>query len=100
MITGARRGMLRSTAPTIVAPGASCTVELRRGSLWIAPDLWKTHRARFPQGRWTALKNAPPTRSTRHSHFCVLERKEHRPYPDAAVKQEDQKTAVVVASLR
>ena len=20
---------------------------------WIAPDLWKTHRTRFPQGPWT-----------------------------------------------
>jgi hypothetical protein len=26
---------------------------LMRSSLWIAPDLWKTHRTRFPQGRWT-----------------------------------------------
>jgi hypothetical protein len=26
---------------------------MMRGSLWIVPDLWKTHRTRFPQGRWT-----------------------------------------------
>jgi hypothetical protein len=36
-----------SSAPTIVDSGPSGTVELTRGSLWIAPDLWKTHHA-FP----------------------------------------------------
>ena len=33
----------------LTARGAS----LRRGSLWIVPDLWKTPRTRFPRGRWT-----------------------------------------------
>ena len=35
-------------------------------SLWIVPELWKTHRTRFPHARWTRTERAP-TRSTRRT---------------------------------
>src|SRR5262249_7109996 len=45
------RGCYPPTRPALVAPAGSCTVEparadalLMRGSLWIAPDLWKTQK--------------------------------------------------------
>jgi len=75
MIGGHRPGVLevdslddRRSWGILNSRANAARASLRRSSLWIVPDLWKTHRTRFPQGRWTALKNAPPTRSTRHSH--------------------------------
>ena len=56
----------------IVAPGAADAVAGDTKSLWIAPDLWKTHRTRFPQGPWTRAERAP-TRST--GIALLLERK-------------------------
>jgi len=50
----------------IVAPGAAHAVVFATKSLWIAPDLWKTPRTRFPQGLWTRTERAP-TRSTGRS---------------------------------
>jgi hypothetical protein len=52
----------------IVAPGAANAVSLDTKSLWIAPDLWKTLRTRFPQGLWTRRERAP-TRSTGHPYL-------------------------------
>lgn len=54
--------------PPIVAPPGSYAVDRRHGGLWILPDLWKTPRARFPQGPWTARQTAPPTGSTGRHH--------------------------------
>jgi len=31
-----------------------------RGGLWTVPELWKTHRPRFPQARWTAQRTRRP----------------------------------------
>jgi DNA replication protein DnaC len=56
-------GYRRSARCARVVPGASYAVANRRRGLWIVPDLWKTHRPRFPQvlGRRTerAAHNAP-----------------------------------------
>jgi hypothetical protein len=60
------KGCCRSTHSAIVAPGGSWTVALGRGSLWVAPDLWKTHTTRFPQGRWT--HRTRPHARTRRTH--------------------------------
>jgi hypothetical protein len=51
--------------PEIVAPEAANAAVREEKSLWIAPDLWKTPKARFPQGPWTRrTERAAPTRST------------------------------------
>ena len=44
----------------IVAPGADNAVVFDAKSLWIAPELWKTQSARFPQARWTAHRTRRP----------------------------------------
>jgi hypothetical protein len=59
----------------IVAPGAAHAVAFSAKSLWIVPDLWKTHRTRFPQGPWTRTERAP-TRST--GPALSLERRRRR----------------------
>jgi len=59
-------GYLDMARPEIVAPGAANAVVFDTKSLWIAPDLWKTPRTRFPQGLWTRTERAP-TRSTGRS---------------------------------
>ena len=61
----------------IVAPGAAHGGRLDTKSLWIAPDLWKTPRTRFPQGLWTRRERAP-TRST-GVHIWDDERQTQRP---------------------
>ncbi len=57
----------------IVARG-SCW---RRGSLWTVPELWKTHRTRFPQllgrRRERAAHNGP------QAFFSRLKREEQEP---------------------
>lgn len=47
--------------PEIVAPGAAQAVAADAKRLWIVPDLWNTHRPRFPQGPWTRTERAPTT---------------------------------------
>ena len=72
VIRGALQGgCYRSTRPAIVDPGASWAVFFRPKSLWTVPELWKTHKPRFPRARWTA--NAPPT--TVHKADCFHERR-------------------------
>jgi hypothetical protein len=61
----------------IVAPGAAQAVAGNAKSLWIVPDLWKTHRTRFPQGPWTRTERAP-TRSTGINVF-VQDKKKAKP---------------------
>jgi hypothetical protein len=39
-------------------------------SLWIVPDLWKTHRTRFPQGRWKTATRA--VFHTLYTAYCFL----------------------------
>ena len=61
--------------PEIVVPGAAHTVAADAKSLWIVPDLWKTHRTRFPQGPWTRTERAP-TRSTGPIVFQMMKEKD------------------------
>ena len=60
---GCRGGCDRSRDLTIVAQTASSAVVLEARQPWTVPELWKTHRARFPQllGRRTerAAHNGP-----------------------------------------
>jgi hypothetical protein len=50
---------------------------LLRGSLWSAPDLWKTHRTRFPQGRWT--HRTRPHAPQAHFFLSYEEEQERKP---------------------
>jgi hypothetical protein len=56
----------------IVAPGGAHALATDAKSLWIAPDLWKTHRTRFPQilGR---AQNARP-HAPQAFHFMLKEK--------------------------
>ena len=58
--TADARGRARSRSSRVRLPVRSCW---RRASLWTVPELWKTHRTRFPQllGRRTerAAHNGP-----------------------------------------
>jgi len=82
MIGGHRPGVLevdslddRRSWGILNSRANAARASLRRSSLWIVPDLWKTHRTRFPQGRWThrTRPHAPQA-----SSFLIL-RKEQRP---------------------
>jgi hypothetical protein len=60
MMGGDRRGVLqvdaacdRRSSGILNRRAQDASALLTRGSLWIVPDLWKTPRTRFPQGRWT-----------------------------------------------
>jgi hypothetical protein len=65
MISGHRPGRLhidsssdRRSCGFLDAELRTRGVSLVRGSLWIVPDLWKTPRTRFPQGRWKTAQHA------------------------------------------
>ena len=62
----------------IGAPTGAYAADCRGGGLWILPDLWKTPRARFPQGPWTARQTAPPTGSTGRHHRLLKETTQQR----------------------
>ena len=51
---------------------------LMRGSLWIAPDLWKTHRTRFPQGRWKTAQDAVSHTLHRHTPSTLMKKNKGR----------------------
>lgn len=61
------RGCYGSATLTIVVIGHPVRSCWRRASLWTVPELWKTHRTRFPQllGRRTerAAHNGPQASS-------------------------------------
>jgi hypothetical protein len=57
---------------------------MTRGSLWIAPDLWKTHNTRFPQGRWKTAQNAVFHTLHRRTHSWCLMSRTKRPYDTSA----------------
>jgi hypothetical protein len=63
-------GLLHRRAGT---PRAS----LMRGSLWIAPDLWKTQRTRFPQGRWKTAQTAVFHTLHRRTTFRGMKKREN-----------------------
>ena len=51
-------------------------------SLWIVPDLWKTQRTRFPQGRWKTAKRA--VFHTLHKAYgFLIPKKKKSSYDDA-----------------
>jgi hypothetical protein len=65
MIGGHRLGMPRvnasddrRTSAILNRRARDASASLMRGSLWIVPDLWKTPRTRFPQGRWKTAQTA------------------------------------------
>jgi len=61
----------------IVAPTAACAVVIDPIGLWIVPDLWKTRRARFPQGPWTAHRTRRP-HAPQALAVSVFERAHHK----------------------
>jgi hypothetical protein len=73
-IAGDAAGRSPCRSSRIGHPGRS---RWSRGSLWTVPELWKTHRTRFPQllGRRTerAAHNGP------QASFFVLKREEQEP---------------------
>ena len=59
---GDSTGRVPERSPSVGHPERSA---IAGHGLWTAPELWKTHKPRFPQARWTARPDrAPPTRST------------------------------------
>jgi hypothetical protein len=78
--------------PEIVAPGAAYAVAADAKSLWIAPDLWKTHRTRFPQGPWTAHRTRRP-HAPQASLFSFSKRKRQKPLRRCAAVLDTQRLA-------
>jgi len=95
-------GYRRSARSARVAPGASYTVADRTRGLWVVPDVWKTHRPRFPHvlGRRTdrAAHNAPqPVNIT----VVGIKNEARKITVPSNVRRKETETAVLlVASLR
>jgi len=61
---GVPQALRGSAQHAIVVLRASWAVVDRRTRLWTVPELWKTHKMRFPQARWTAHNTRRPQRPT------------------------------------
>jgi hypothetical protein len=64
------------------------------------PELWKTHRTRFPQARWTAHRTRRPQPSTRHHRFVCEKEERKTDYNDVLSPRRLIKQLDALASLR
>jgi len=73
LLSGGQSGVQTTVA---VKGCIDSNTSVERGSRgpWIGPELWNTHKTRFPRARWTArTERAPPTRSTGQASLRLVE---------------------------